>query len=188
VEGRLNRSGQLVTPSGSRMTRREEMVQPPVDPPRRLSGKAKAVKSSGHGHRPKMAKVPVISTSRGARHKDSVDPTGKKPLLSAAATGAHGGRVLRMERRGIQHPTPSWMLLKRKQLREGQHFRPHERAHEEFKKSAKGRPRTRRYGLDLPKKKPWTKTSHSALRNVFGADDLGEKALALFQSALQPGT
>ncbi len=35
---------------------------------------------------------------------------------------------------------------------------------------------------------PWTRSSNSALRSLFGEDDLGERALALFQSSLQPKT
>ncbi len=35
---------------------------------------------------------------------------------------------------------------------------------------------------------PWTETSTSALQGVFGDDELGAKALALFQAALRPGT
>jgi hypothetical protein len=54
-------------------------------------------------------------------------------------------------------------------------------------KTVTGRPRSRRYALDLPNKdNPWTKSCGPALHNVFGDDDLGGKALALFQSSLQP--
>ena len=57
------------------------------------------------------------------------------------------------------------------------------------KKTVTGRPRSRRYALDLPNKNnPWTKSCGPALQNVFGYDDLGGKALALFQSSLQPRT
>jgi hypothetical protein len=81
------------------------------------------------------------------------------------------------------------MLLTKKQLREGTHLRPQQQALNSFKTIAKGRPRKKRYALCLPNKKnPWTKTSNSALQGVFGNDALGEKALALFQSALQPKT
>jgi hypothetical protein len=81
------------------------------------------------------------------------------------------------------------MLLTRKQLREGAHLRPQQHPSTKFKTNTKDRPRKRRYALDIPiKKNPWTKTSSSALRSVFGDDALGAKALSLFQSALQPKT
>jgi hypothetical protein len=81
------------------------------------------------------------------------------------------------------------MLLTKKQLREGAQLRPKQQAPMSFKTTTKGRPRERRYALCLPiKKNPWTKTSSSALQSVFGDDALGAKALALFQSALQPKT
>ncbi len=81
------------------------------------------------------------------------------------------------------------MLLTKKQLREGAHLRPKQHPTTKFKTSMKGRPRKRRYALCIPiKKNPWTRTSSSALRSVFGVDALGAKALSLFQSALQPKT
>jgi hypothetical protein len=82
------------------------------------------------------------------------------------------------------------MLLTGKQLNEGAYLRPKQQAPISFKTIAKGRPRKKRYELCLPNKKknPWTKTSSSALQGVFGNDALREKALALFQSALQPKT
>jgi hypothetical protein len=59
----------------------------------------------------------------------------------------------------------------------------------DFKTQAKGRPRVKRYALELPlEESPWTKTSSAALQTVFGKDDLGARALALYQSSLQPGT
>ena len=77
-----------------------------------------------------------------------------------------------------------------KQLKEGAHPRPQQQAPNNFKTTTKGRPRKKRYELCLPNKKenPSTNTSSSALQGVFGNDALGEKALALFQSALQPKT
>jgi hypothetical protein len=81
------------------------------------------------------------------------------------------------------------MLLTKKQLREGAHLGPQQQAPNSLKTRAKGLPRKKRYAIRLPdKKNPWTKTSSSALQSVFGNDTLGEKALALFQSALQPKT
>jgi hypothetical protein len=81
------------------------------------------------------------------------------------------------------------MLLTKKQLREGAHLGPQQQAPNSFKTRATGLPRKKRYAIRLPdKKNPWTKTSSSALQSVFGNDTLGEKALALFQSALQPKT
>ncbi len=38
------------------------------------------------------------------------------------------------------------------------------------------------------KKNPWMRSSSSALRSLFGGDDLGARALTLFQSSLQPKT
>jgi len=47
----------------------------------------------------------------------------------------------------------------------------------------------RRYALTLPlTESMWTKTSNEALQSVFGTDNLGARALALYQTSLQQGT
>ena len=80
------------------------------------------------------------------------------------------------------------MLLTKAQLRLGRHLLPRTRTPPSFKSRGKGRPREKRYALVFPDAhKPWTKTSGEGLPSVFGTDDLGTKASALFQSALQPG-
>ena len=81
------------------------------------------------------------------------------------------------------------MLLNKKQLREGRHLQPNKHTTSNLKEKAKERTRKRRYALRLPHKdNPWTRSSSSALRSLFGGDDLGARALALFQSSLQPKT
>jgi hypothetical protein len=86
------------------------------------------------------------------------------------------GSALRMGRRGVQAPTPSWKLMNKAQLREGRRLEPLARLPTTFKTPAGGRPRTRRYALVLPdSRNPWTKTSGSALQSVFGTGDLGAK-------------
>ncbi len=81
------------------------------------------------------------------------------------------------------------MLLAKAQLRKGQHLQTQERPLSTFKKTAKGRPKTKRYTLIIPDThNPLAKTSNSTLKTIFGGDDLGAKALALFQPSLQPST
>ena len=47
----------------------------------------------------------------------------------------------------------------------------------------------RRCSLVLPPRTTlWATSSSEALKHVFGEDDIGAQALALFQLALQPGT
>jgi len=93
-----------------------------------------------------------------------------------------------MERRGLPHPTPSWMLLTQKQLRDGLHL-PQRRHNIGAFKARTKQQKKQRYAIVFPDEaNPWAKSSASELGNVFGDDELGERALALFQSSLQPTT
>ena len=94
-----------------------------------------------------------------------------------------------MERRDIPVATPPWTLMRAQQLREGRHL-PLLRAHRPGGAFQHARHvKKRRFSLVLlPRTTPWAASSSDALKHVFGNDDRGAQALALFQAALKPGT
>ena len=80
--------------------------------------------------------------------------------------------------------------MRRRQLHEGEHLHPL-RVLTRVRGSPRPLPvqKKRRYTLVLPPRTaPWAASSSEALKNVFGEDDMGAQAMALFQSSLQPGT
>jgi hypothetical protein len=83
------------------MEARGKLVQPSLVSLRRHGSKTKALGSSNNRHRPQMAKVPMVPTTRGDGSRGRGDATNKEHVLPATARGARGGRALRMERRGL---------------------------------------------------------------------------------------
>jgi hypothetical protein len=89
-----------------------------------------------------------------------------------------------MRRRGHQRPTPPWLLLNSRSIHDGEHLPKVLRA---AAQGALGTRtyiiRPRRYDLRLPPtstKAARSSTSTSAFSNVFGNDELGKLATALF--------
>jgi len=104
-----------------------------------------------------------------------------------------GGQTFCIERCGLPTSTPPWMLLKNSPLHEGDH-QPHALRH-----TVRDAPtctltysgnRVQRYTLRLPSRKKNTgpSSSTSALKTVFGEDELGQFATSLFQSTLTTRT
>jgi hypothetical protein len=80
------------------------------------------------------------------------------------------------------------MLLTKRQLREGRHLPQRQRIAIAFKHKERKQKKQRYAIVFSDEANPWRKSSEAVLENVFGNDELGEKALALFQASLQPTT
>ena len=116
VERLIGRGIRLHPPHKTGMAATNQLVQTTLVPPRRPRGKVAAIRCGGHIHRPQLATLSVVRPSLRDGLRDGRNASFQEPLLSTSARGARGGRVFRLERRGLKSVIPPWMLMRHQQL------------------------------------------------------------------------